>query len=79
MRTLYWTTANYTNAVLVNALTTGVNYNIQIVDIAGDGKISTGDYFTVTTTAGNTAAGSWTVNWLFTSTGGVICQKTITA
>ena len=46
-------------------------------DLGLDGKISTGDYITITQAA-NLASGDWTVTLLYTSTGGSICAKTFT-
>jgi hypothetical protein len=52
-------------------------YTVVITDLAGDGKISQGDYAVVTSSAGF-LTGSYTLNLLFTSTGGSICSQSWT-
>ena len=52
-------------------------YTVVITDLAADGSISQGDYVIVTSNAGF-AAGSYTLNLLFTSTGGAICSQSWT-
>ncbi|MDD1765849.1 MAG: type IV pilin N-terminal domain-containing protein [Methanomassiliicoccales archaeon] len=54
------------------------NAGIAITDIGSDGKISVGDYITITIHSGAGVVadnGDWTVTLIFTSTGGQICQK----
>jgi archaeal type IV pilus assembly protein PilA len=53
---------------------------IVLTDLGSDGKISVGDYMTITThTAGAPADnGDWTVTLIYSSTGGSICSKVFT-
>ena len=53
------------------------NVSVAYTDMGADGKISVGDYITVTASAG-LASGDWTVTLLHTGTGGTICAKTFT-
>jgi flagellin-like protein len=52
-------------------------YTVVITDLAADGVISQGDYVIVTSSGGY-AAGTYTLNVLFTSTGGSICSQSWT-
>ena len=67
----------------VNLATLGPSYAYGVTgfanytDMGADGKISVGDYITVTASAG-LASGDWTVTLLHTGTGGTICAKTFT-
>jgi flagellin-like protein len=72
------TMASGTATVTVAMGTIGAKtYTIVITDLAADGAISQGDYVIVTS-SGGFAAGSYTLNLLFTSTGGSICSQSWT-
>jgi len=62
--------------------TTAPKLTVTYTDLGADGKISVGDYITITQTAPtgmvSLASGDWTVTLLYTSTGGSICAKTFT-
>ena len=72
------TMASGTATITVAMGTIGAKtYTVVITDLAADGKISQGDYIVVTSSAGF-AAGSYTLDLLFTSSGGVICAQSWT-
>jgi len=51
---------------------------VTYTDMGADGKISVGDYITISQASGSLASGDWIVTLLYTSTGGSICAKTFT-
>jgi len=70
----------YTVPVITGVLPAvgATNAGIVITDIGGDGKISVGDYITITIHSGVGVVadnGDWTVTLIHTSTGGSICTK----
>ena len=77
------TLASGTSTQIVAATVGAANYKMVITDLAADGKISTGDYVTVLSYVGAvltpyTAATTYTVTLLFTSTGGSITSQSWT-
>jgi flagellin-like protein len=53
---------------------------IAITDLGADGKISVGDYVTITCSNPGISGdnGDWTITLIYTSTGGSICNKVFT-
>jgi hypothetical protein len=77
------TLASGASTQIVAATVGGATYKMVITDLAADGKISTGDYVTVLSYVGAvltpyTAATTYTVTLLFTSTGGSITSQSWT-
>ena len=76
-----FTISGTTTLTITPAAETATAPGIAITDLAADGKISVGDYVTVTVHTGAHAAadnGDWTITLLFTSTGGSIASKVFT-
>jgi flagellin-like protein len=69
-----------TTLTITPAAATGTAPGIAITDLAADGKISVGDYVTVTLDTNHPATdnGDWIITLLFTATGGSIASKTFT-
>jgi flagellin-like protein len=71
------TTRNMADGVASWTDSGSANMTVSYTDMGADGKISVGDYVTITASAG-LASGDWIVTLLYTSTGGSICAKTFT-
>jgi len=71
------TTRNMADGVASWTDSGSANMTVSYTDMGADGKISVGDYITITQTGG-LASGDWIVTLLYTSTGGSICAKTFT-
>lgn len=67
-------------SVAVDTVSTGFDvggFNVKVTDLAGDGKISNGDYLTIGSN-NDLSPGAYTVTLVWAQDGSQICTKTLT-
>jgi archaeal type IV pilus assembly protein PilA len=75
------TTYTIVSVASVTPAAAATNAGIVITDLGGDGKISVGDYITITIHTGAGVVGDngdWTVTLIYATTGGSIASKVFT-
>lgn len=72
-----WTVNSHTTGT-VNITSTDTGNLLSGKDLAGDNKISTGDYLSWTSLSGFTSGSTYKIQIIYVPSGSVVCEKTFT-